>query len=333
MARKRKAVLIGNAIAVWAVAVMVLHTSQPVEAQTTWPTKPIRLLVPYPAGGIVDIVARAVAEPMSAELGRPVVVDPRPGANGTLAASMIPQATADGYSWLILGSIHVVAPHLQVVPYDAVNDFQGVAMIATCAQVVAVNPSLPVENLKELVEYGRANPAKIYYLNPGNGSPPHLSAELLKIQGKFNMIAVPYRGVPPGMADLIEGRLQMGILPLALALQHVQSGKLRAVAVAGDKPNKALPGVPTFVQQGFGDAQSLGWMSIAVRAGTPAGIVGRINQAAVKMAAAPSTGDRFDKASCEGTAARTPAEVQAFYAQEFARYGELIKEAGISGDK
>src|SRR5262245_30020038 len=118
MACKRKSILIGNAVAVWAVAVLVVQATQPVEAQTAWPTKPIRLLVPYPAGGIVDIVARAVAEPMSAELGRPVVVDPRPGANGTLAASMIPQAPADGYSWLILGSIHVVAPHLQVVPYD-----------------------------------------------------------------------------------------------------------------------------------------------------------------------------------------------------------------------
>jgi tripartite-type tricarboxylate transporter receptor subunit TctC len=333
MACKRKAIVSGNAIAVWAIVALVVQAIQPLEAQTAWPTKPIRLLVPYPAGGIVDIVARAVAEPMAAELGRPIVVDPRPGANGMLAASMVPQAPADGYSWLIASSIHVVAPHLQAVPYDAVNDFQGVAMIATCTNVVAVNPSLPVESLKELVEYGRANPTKLHYLNPGNGSPPHLSAELLKIQGKFNMVAVAYRGVPPGMADLIESRLQVGILPLALALQHIQSGKLRAIAVAGDKPNKALPSVPTYIQQGFGDAQSLGWLSIAVRAGTPAGIVGRINQAVVKMAAGPSTGDRFDKAYCEGTSARTPAEVQAFYAQEFARYGELIKEAGISGDK
>ena len=197
-----------------------------------FPTKPMRFLVPYPVGGIVDIVARSVAEPMQADLGQPVVVDPKPGGNSTLATAMIPQAPADGYTWVMSTIAHVVVPHLQPVPFDALADFQPVALVAIATSVATVNPAVPVKTLKELVEYGRTNPGKLNYLNPGNGSSIHLSAELLKHQYKFDMTSVPYRGIPPGLPDLLEGRLQVGLLPGPLALQHVQAGKLRALAVA-----------------------------------------------------------------------------------------------------
>ena len=231
-----------------------------------WPTKPCRFLVPYPVGGIVDIVTRSLADPMQADLGQPIVVEPKPGGNSTLATAMIPQAPADGYSWLMSTISHVVVPHLQPVPYDALADFQPVALVAVATSVAVVNPALPVKTLKELVEYGKANPGKLNYLNPGNGSSIHLSAELLKNQYKFDMIPVPYRGIPPGMTDLLEGRLQVGLLPGPLALQHVQSGKLRALAVLADKRLPTLPDVPTFAEAGFGDAQVMSWYVISVRA-------------------------------------------------------------------
>jgi tripartite-type tricarboxylate transporter receptor subunit TctC len=297
-----------------------------------FPTKPIRFLVPYPVGGIVDIVARAVAEPMAAELGQPIVVDPRPGANSTLATAMIAQAPADGYSWVIATISHVVAPHLQTVSYDALKDFQGVALVAIATSVATVNASLPVKSLKELVEYGRANPGKLNYLNPGNGSSIHLAAELLKSVAGFEMTSVPYRGIPPGMTDLLEGRTQVGLLPGPLALPHIQSGKLRAIGFIGDKRSKILPDVPTFAEQGFAEAQVMSWYTIAVRAGTPPDIVQRIHDAAVKVTALAETRDRLDKASCEVPAPRASAEVQALYAADFARYGKLVKDAGIKGE-
>lgn len=314
-----------------ALAASVAMAARPSLGQS-WPSKPIRFLVPYPVGGIVDIVARAVAEPMVAELGQQIVVDPKPGANSTLATAMIPQAPADGYTWVIATLAHVVAPHLQPVSYDPLKDFQGVALVAVANSVATVNANLPIRNLKELVEYGRANPGKLNYLNPGNGSSIHLACELLKSEAKFDMTSVPYRGIPPGMTDLLEGRLQFGLLPGPLALQHVQAGKLRAIGFIGKQRSKILPDVPTFTEQGFGEAEVMSWYTIAVRAGTPADIVRRIHDAAIKVIAEPGTRDRLDKASCEVPDPRTPAEVQALYAADFARYGKLVKDAGIRGE-
>lgn len=297
-----------------------------------FPTKPIRFLVPYPVGGIVDIVTRAVAEPMQADLGQPVVVEPKPGGNSTLATAMIPQSPADGYNWVMATISHVVVPHLQTVPYDALADFQPVALVAVATSVATVNPALPVRTLKELVEYGKANPGKLNYLNPGNGSSIHLSAELLKNQYKFDMTPVPYRGIPPGMPDLLEGRLNVGLLPGPLAIQHVQSGKLRALAVLADKRLATLPDVPTFAEAGFGDAQVMSWYVVTVRAGTPAPVVERLHASAMKVLQDPATRDRLTKAGCEIPAPRSPADVMAMWKADYARYGKLVKEAGIKGE-
>jgi tripartite-type tricarboxylate transporter receptor subunit TctC len=298
----------------------------------TWPDRPVRFLVPYPVGGIVDIVARSVAEPMAVELGQPIVVDPKPGANSTLATAMIPQAPADGYTWVIATISHVVAPHLQNVSYDPLKDFQGAALVAIATSVATVRADLPIKNLKELVDYGRKNPGKLNYLNPGNGSSIHLACELLKSVAKFDMTSVPYRGIPPGMNDLLEGQLQVGFLPGPLALQHVRSGKLRAIGFIGNQRSRLLPDVPTFTEQGFAEAEVMSWYTIAVRAGTPANIVQRIHDAAAKVTGQLETRNRLDSASCEVPAPRSPDEVQALYAADFARYGKLVKEAGIKSD-
>ena len=301
-------------------------------AAQAYPNKPIRVLVPYPVGGIVDIVTRAVAEPMQTDLGQPVVVEPKPGGNSTLATAMIPQAPADGYTCLMATISHVVVPHLQSVPYDALADFQPIAVVAVATAIAAVNPSVPVKTLKELVEYGKANPGKLHYLNPGNGSSIHLSSELLKNQYKFDMTSVPYRGIPPGLPDLLEGRLQVGLLPAALAIQHVQSGKLRALAVLADKRLPTLPDVVTFAEAGFADAQVMSWYVIAVRAGTTAAIVERLHASAMKALREPETRDRLTKAGCEVPAPRSPAEVLAMWKADYARYGRLVKEAGIKAE-
>ena len=313
-------------------AALAAFAAAPQAFAQAFPAKPMRFLVPYPVGGIVDIVTRALADPMQADLGQPVVVDPRPGGNSTLATAMIPQAPADGYSWVMATISHVVAPHLQPVSYDPLADFQPVALVAVATSVATVNPAIPVKTLTELVEYGRANPGKLNYLNPGNGSSIHLSAELLKNRYRFDMTSVPYRGIPPGMTDLLEGRLQVGLLPGPLAIQHVQAGKLRALAVLADKRLATLPDVPTFAEAGFADAQVMSWYVIAVRAGTPAPVVERLHASAMKALGSGETRDRLAKAGCEVPAPRTPDAVMAMWKADYARYGNLVKEAGIKGE-
>jgi tripartite-type tricarboxylate transporter receptor subunit TctC len=312
-------------------AATALALTQSAGAQT-YPNKPVRILVPFPAGGIVDIVTRALADPMQADLGQTIVVEPKPGGNATLATAMIPQAPADGYNTVMATISHVVVPLLQSVPYDPLTDFQPVALATVATAVAAVNPSLPVKTLKELVDYAKANPGKLNYLNPGNGTSLHLSTELLKNQYKLDITAVPYRGVPPGVPDLLEGRLQVGWLPAPLAIQHVQNGKLRALAVLADKRLATLPEVPTFAEAGFADAQVISWYVIAVRAGTPAPIVERLHASVMKALADPATRDRLTKAGCEVPPPRSPAEVLAMWQADYARYGKLVKEAGIKGE-
>ena len=227
---------------------------------------------------------------------------------------------------------HVVVPHLQPVSYDALGDFQPVALVAVATSVATVNPALPVKTLKELIDYARANPGKLNYLNPGNGTSLHLATELLKNQYKIDMTGVPYRGVPPGIPDLLEGRLQVGFLPGPLSIQHVQSGKLRALAVLADKRLPTLPDVPTFAEAGFANANVVSWYVIAVRAGTPAAVVERLHGAAMKSLRSPETRDRLSKAGCEVPEPRSPAEVLAMWKADDARYGKLVKEAGIKGE-
>src|SRR5216684_6119070 len=312
-------------------AAAAIVIAPPASAQV-FPTKPIRFLVPYPVGGIVDIVTRALADPMQGDLGQPVVVEPKPGGNSTLATAMIPQAPADGYTWLMATVSHVVVPHLQAVPYDPLTDFQPVALVAVATSVATVNPAVPVKTLRELVDYGNANPGKLNYLNPGNGSSIHLSTELLKSKYKFDMTSVPYRGIPPGMTDLLEGRLQVGLLPGPLAIQHVLAGKLRALAVLADRRLATLPDVPTFTEAGFADAQVMSWYVIAVRTGTPAAIVERLHASAMKSLTQAETRDRLAKAGCEIPVPRSPVEAMALWKSDFERFGRLVREAGIKAE-
>lgn len=298
----------------------------------TWPDKPPHFLVPYPGGGIVDIVARTLADPIQVDLGQSIVVEPKPGGNSTIATALVAQAPADGNTWVMATISHVVAPNLQKVSYDPIADFQPAAFVAVATSVATVHPSVPVKTLKELVEYGKANPGKLHYLNPGNGSSIHLSAELLKSHSKFDMVSVPYKGIPPGMADLLEGRLQVGLLPGPLAHQHVESGKLRALAVLAEKRLPQLPDVPTFAEAGFGDAQVTSWYVIAVRAGTPPAIVARLHGAAMKALQNPRTQERLAKAGCYIPSARSPADILAMWKADYARYGKLVKEAGIRSE-
>ena len=297
-----------------------------------YPNKPIRILVPFPAGGIVDIVTRALADPMQADLGQTIVVEPKPGGNATLATAMIPQAPADGYNWR---DGHDQPRRGAASAAGALRSADGLPAGGAGRRrdpVATVNPSVPVKTLKELVEYAQGQSRQAQLPEPGQRLVAPSFGRALKNQYKLDMTAVPYRGMPPGVPDLLEGRLQVGWLPAPLAIQHVQNGKLRALAVLGDKRLATLPDVPTFAEAGFADAQVISWYVIAVRAGTPAPIVERLHASAMKALADPATRDRLTKAGCEVPPPRSPAEVLAMWKADYARYGKLVKEAGIKGE-
>ncbi len=298
----------------------------------TFPSKPCRFVIPYPGGGIVDIAGRSIAEAMAADLGQPVIVDPRPGGNSIIGTEIVAKSPPDGHTWVLATLSHAVVGHLQPLPYDPLADFQGVAMIGVANAVALVPASLPVASLKELVAYAKGNPGKVNYLNPGNGSSIHLSGELLKVTAGIDMVGVPYRGLPPGIPDLLDGRLQFAMLSVPLCIAHVRSGKLKALAYYGEQRHADLPEVPTMAEAGFADAEVKSWYTLAVPAKTRPSIVERIHVAATKALADPEARKRLAAASISVGKAMSPAEVQSMYRSESERYGKLVKAAGIKGD-
>ena len=297
----------------------------------TFPSKPIRFLVPYPVGGIVDIVARAVAEPLAAELGQPIVVDPRPGANSTLATAMIPQAPADGYSWVIATIAHVVAPHLQPVSYDPLKDFQGAALVAVATSVATVNASLPIYTLKELVEYGKANPGKLNYLNPGNGTGGHLMPEQLKVKYGIDITSISYKGLPPGVQDLLGGRLELGVISTSLAAHHVKAGRLKAIALAGLKRHDDLPDVPTLAESGVPGYEASIWLALLAPAGTPAELIHRYHTELSRGFASPESQKALFDAGVS-PAILSPAETGDLMVKDMQRWSKVIRDIGIKPD-
>ena len=303
----------------------------PAAVADTYPSKAIRFLVPYPVGGIVDIVARAVAEPMAVELGQPIVVDPKPGANSTLATAIIPQAPADGYTWVIATISHVVAPHLQTVSYDALRDFQGAALVAVATSVATVNPSLPINNLKELVAYARANPGKLNYLNPGNGTGGHLMPEQLKVKYGIDITSISYKGLPPGIQDLLGGRLELGVISTSLAAHHVKAGRLKAIALAGLKRHDDLPDVPTLAEQGLAEIEVRSSLPLLGQKDLPDAIVVRMNKAVNAALADAESARRLQNAYIEPQP-MSPGELGAWLTAERERLGGMIRRLGIKAD-
>ena len=216
--------------------------------------------------------------------------------------------------------------------YDAEKDLAPVSEIAIASLILVVHPSLPVRSLTELIKLAKAQPGALNYGSGGIGSPLHLAGELFNQNAGVSIVHIPFKGAAPAIADLLGGQISTVLTDLATAQVHIKSGKLRSLAINGPARSPLLPEVPTFTEQGFAEAEVMSWYTIAVRAGTPAEIVDRIHAAAMKIIALPETRERLDKASCEVPAARPPRDVQALYAADYARYGKLVKEAGIKRD-
>ena len=294
-----------------------------------YPTKPIRMIVPYPPAGGTDIVARVVNEPLSTLLGQPIIVDNKGGAAGNLGTDLAAKATADGYTVLFTLSSHTINPKLYgKLPFDVEKDFAAVSLAAYIPQILVVNTSVPINNIQELIAYAKARPGKLNYASVGIGSPGHIAGELFKLKTGVDIVHVPYKGGGPAVTDTLGGQVQLLFVSLPAAFQYVKAGRLRAIAVASDKRSVAAPDIPTIAEQGV-DCVVNSWYGALVPAKTPPAVVTRLNGAMVEVLNRPDVREKLMVQGAEA-ASSTPAEFEALIRDELKKWDYVIREAKIT---
>lgn len=300
-------------------------------AAEPYPNKPVRVILPGPVGGLLDVAGRAVSDVMQRELGQPWLIDPRPGANGILAAQLVLGSPADGYTLYLTVSGHVVLNMLMKAPFDAMADFKPIAMLGVSSGLICVAPNSPANTIAEFVALARANPGKLNYLNPGNGTGAHLIPEQLKIKYGVDITSISYKGLPPGVQDLLGGRLDIGVVSTVLAASHVKAGRLKAIAVVGLKQYDDLPGVKTMTEQGEADLEVQSSIPLLGPKDLPDAIVVRLNGAINAALADPTVRARLASAYIDPMP-MTPAQLGQTMQREHVQLGKLIQKLGITAD-
>ena len=302
-------------------------------AAQAFPDRPITLVVPNPPGGLVDTSARLLSEPLARVIGQPIIVDNKPGASGNTAYQYVAKAKPDGYTLLISYSgYHVGNPALfDKLPWDPVKDFSPVALLTVSTNVIAVHPSVPVNNLKEFIDYAKANPGKLNYASQGNGSVSHIGTEIFKQTTGVEMVHVPYKGSGPAIQDVLAGQVQVFISTPPSLMQHVQSGKLKGLAVTGKNRHPGMPNVPTTAEAGLPSFQLESWVALYAPAGTPAPVINKISDAVKQSLALPEVKDRSDAAGVE-LRYLNPAQMDALLKKELPYWNKAIKAANITLD-
>jgi tripartite-type tricarboxylate transporter receptor subunit TctC len=314
----------------WIITAAALSITAAHAADTVrYPVKPIRIIVGSSAGGGGDTMARLIAQPMMTALGQQVVIDNRPGAGGNIGADIVAKAPADGYTLLFVFSGHVVNPSLYPkLPFDTVRDFAPVTMLSRNESMLVVHPSLPVKNVKELIALAKQNPGK-YSIGALPSSSQHLASELLKLQAGIDLLFVPYKGNGPALADLLGGQIQVMFNTIAITMPHVQSGKLRALAVAGARRSRLAPDLPTVSEAGLPGFASSGWYGIVAPAATPRAIVNRLSETLRAVVKSPEIVERM-AASGNEPVGSTPEEFDRFIREEIPKWAKVIRQAKIS---
>ncbi len=314
--------------ALWVAAVVAL----PASAQT-FPSKTVRIVVPYPPGGGTDVLARIVAPKMGEVLGQQVIIENKPGAGGTIGAAQVANAPADGYTMLIVNTLpHTSSAGLyKTLPYDPVKDFAAVGGIATVPYVMAVNPNLPAKTFPEFLALAKQRDGKVNYASAGVGSATHLVAELLKVEARFPMTHVPYKGGGPALTDTIGGQVDLTIENIAAVIGHVQSGKLRGLVVTTAKRASMLPDLPTAAESGFPNFDVGGQFGLVVPAATPKDVIAILGNALAKAVGSPELAQQLRTQGGEPLV-MTPAEYDALTRAESAKWLGIIKQAGIKSE-
>ena len=297
----------------------------------TFPTKPVRIVVPFPAGGPIDMTTRPLAQKMSESLGVPVVIDNRGGANGNIGAENVAKSPADGYSMVVgAGGGFAIGPHLyKKMSFDVFKDFAPVSLFVTLPQLLVVHPQLPVKTVKELATLAKAKPNQLSFGSSGYGSTPHLAMELLMRAAEIKMTHVPYKGMGPATMDLMGGQLQLTFADMPVLLSQVKAAKLRAMAVGTTKRSPNLPDVPTMAEAGFPKVEAYNWYGLFAPANTSKDIIARLNAETVKAMNNPEM-RAFAQSVGTEAAAGTPEQLGAIHKREFDKWGVVVKAVGVT---
>jgi tripartite-type tricarboxylate transporter receptor subunit TctC len=314
------------------IAAAMIATSA--QAQTgEWPTKPIRLIAPFPPASTADVIGRVLGQKLSQRLGQPVVIDNRVGASGNLGADAIAKAAPDGYTLgIVTSSTHAVAVSLSSkLPYDPLKDFTPITMLANSPYVLVLYPGVPAKDIKELVALAKSKPGTLNYGSAGNGSATHMNAEVFRFAAGLQAQHVPFKGTPEALNETMAGRIDWFFAPMVSALSLVQSGKLKALAVGTAKRSDVLPQLPTTVEAGVPGSEYLFWVGLFAPAKTPAGIVERLHDEVAKIMASADMKERLDKLGAEAFL-MSPAAFDKFIVDETAKSQQIVRAAGIKAN-
>jgi tripartite-type tricarboxylate transporter receptor subunit TctC len=302
------------------------------QAQANYPDKPIKFVVPYPPGGGTDVVARIVQMRLQAALGQNVLIDNKGGAGGSLGTDVVAKSAPDGYTVLFTLSSHTINPAIfPKLPYDTLNDFEPVGLVASLPQILVANTAVPVRTVADVVAQAKAAPDKSSFASVGNGSPGHLAGELMVIRTGAPMLHIPYRGGGPAITDVIGGQVPYLWVSIPAAAQHVKSGKLRALAVSTLKRSAAFPDVPTMQEAGVADFEVDSWYAMLVPAKTPKAIIDKLNKALNTVLAEPAIRAQLLEQGAEAVGG-TPEALAKTIAAELPKWAKLAKDANIKAD-
>jgi tripartite-type tricarboxylate transporter receptor subunit TctC len=314
-----------------AAATLALMTGMAAAAQS-YPTRPIRYVVPQAPGGSSDTLARTLVQRLGEKLGQQVVVDNRPGATGIVGAEIAVRAAPDGHTLLQVATSHATNPAMQAkLPYDTLRDFVPIMLLSQQPNLWLVHPSLPVKSIRELVAYARSKAGQVNYASSGTGGSQHLAGELLKSMTGADMVHVPYKGSPPALIDLLAGRVPVMSSTMPPALPHIRSGRVRAIAVTSAQRSPALPDVPTVVESGVPGYEAIAWQGLVAPARTPANVVSRVNGELVRILGQSDVRTKLQELGFE-TMASTPEQFAAYIRSEIAKWTKVIKAAGIAAN-
>ncbi|MDB5808137.1 MAG: Tricarboxylate transport protein TctC [Betaproteobacteria bacterium] len=298
-----------------------------------FPTKPVRLIVPYPPGGGNDAISRLLAPKFTESTGQQLIIDNRPGAGTTIGTALAARAAGDGYT-IVMSSVatHAMAPQLYSNPgYDPIKDFTAVTLLATTPMILTVSASLPYKTVQDIIAATKASPGKLSYASGGNGTPPHLAAAVFTEKTGIQMVHVPYKGSGPALIDVMSGQIAMIIDTAASVTPHIRGGKLRGIAITGKRRWPDLPDVPTFSEGGLPDYDASSWYAIHAPAGTPKEIVAKLNAELARIVKLPDVSERLRLMSAEAVGG-TPAELDAFVRSEASKWGKVIKSLNLRVD-
>jgi len=320
--------LIAASLSALALSAIVL----PAQAEDKWPSKPITYVVPFPAGGTTDILARLIGQKLGPALGTTVIIDNRPGAGGNIGSELVSRAAPDGYT--IMGgtiSSHSINASLYKLSYDPLKSFAPITLIGTNANVLVVNPSSPFKSVKELVAAARAKPGSLSFASAGNGTSQHLSAELFKTMTGIDMVHIPYKGSAPAIQDVIGGQVPLMFDTTVVAGPFIQSGKVRPLAVTSAKRVASLPDVPTMAEAGVPGYEVVSWQAMFAPAGTPSAIVQRLQTEVAAILKQPDVQERFAKLGVDPSG-MAPQQLAEFQAAEIAKWAKVVKAANVKVD-